>query len=112
MTRSFSSKRTQREAKTVEVMIHRFCTDQHGTKGMLCHDCQELLAYAHRRLHHCPFQEHKTTCGKCPVHCYTPANREKIREVMRYAGPRMLLSHPILALAHLLDGLRKPHGKG
>jgi hypothetical protein len=25
---------------------------------------------------------------------------------MRYAGPRMLLSHPILAILHLIDGLR------
>ena len=102
----------QREVRTVEVMIRHFCQDRHQTQGMLCHDCQKLLAYAHRRLHHCPFQEHKTTCGECPVHCYTPANREKIREVMRFAGPRMVLSHPILALAHLLDGLRKPHKKG
>lgn len=32
------------------------------------------------------------------------AEREKrtIREVMRYAGPRMLLHHPLAALAHAL----------
>ena len=29
------------------------------------------------------------------------------REIMRYAGPRMLFRHPILAIAHQLDGLRK-----
>jgi hypothetical protein len=27
--------------------------------------------------------------------------------MMRFAGPRMLLRHPFLALAHLVDGLRK-----
>jgi hypothetical protein len=26
---------------------------------------------------------------------------------MRYAGPRMLLRHPVLALLHLLDTLKK-----
>jgi len=31
----------------------------------------------------------------------------KIREVMRYSGPRMTFRHPILALFHVLDGLRK-----
>jgi hypothetical protein len=31
---------------------------------------------------------------------------DKIRTVMRYAGPRMLLRHPILAIGHLLDGRR------
>ena len=30
---------------------------------------------------------------------------------MVYAGPRILLSHPLLAIAHLLDGLRKPRSK-
>jgi hypothetical protein len=34
--------------------------------------------------------------------------RERIREVMRYSGPRMLLSHPLMAIRHLIDGLRKP----
>jgi hypothetical protein len=26
---------------------------------------------------------------------------------MRYAGPRMIWSHPIMALRHLIDGRRK-----
>jgi hypothetical protein len=64
------------------------------------------LAYALNRLRHCPFQESKTTCGKCPVHCYSPRQQARIRVVMRYSGPKMLLSHPILAVLHLLDGLR------
>jgi hypothetical protein len=34
--------------------------------------------------------------------------RERVRAVMRYAGPRMLLRHPILAVLHLLDGMRPP----
>jgi predicted amidophosphoribosyltransferase len=92
-------------------MIHRYCQDHHHTTHELCPDCQELLAYARQRLRHCPFQEHKTTCGKCPIHCYAPGKRERIRAVMRYAGPRMLFTHPLLALLHLLDGLRKPRHK-
>lgn len=111
MPHPFSSRRLQREAQTVEIMIRRFCRDHHGGKATPCEECRELLAYAHKRLHHCPFQEHKTTCGKCPVHCYTPGNRDRIRAVMRYAGPRMLLTHPVLAILHLVDGLRKPRPK-
>jgi len=30
-----------------------------------------------------------------------------VREVMRYAGPRMLLRHPWQALRHILDKLRR-----
>ena len=108
MEHPLSSRRLQREAHTVAAMIRRYCRDRHHTTDGLCPECAELLAYARHRLARCPFQERKTTCGKCPVHCYAPAMRERIREVMRYAGPRMLFSHPLLALMHLLDGLRKP----
>ncbi len=105
MTSSFSSPRMRREARTVEAMIRRYCRDHHRT-ATLCEECSGLLAYALTRLRHCPFQESKTTCGKCPVHCYSPRQQARIREVMRYSGPKMLLSHPILAVLHLLDGLR------
>ena len=30
----------------------------------------------------------------------------RVREMMRYAGPRMLWRHPVLAIRHLLDGRR------
>ena len=41
------------------------------------------------------------------MHCYKPDMRQKVRQVMRYAGPRMMLRHPILAVRHMLDGKRK-----
>ncbi|WP_417910735.1 nitrous oxide-stimulated promoter family protein [Candidatus Electronema sp. PJ] len=101
-------KRMAREAATVEVMIHHYCRTEHGSQdGGLCGDCEKLLGYARKRLAHCPFQEGKTTCGKCQVHCYKPEMREKIRQVMRTIGPRLLLTNPIMALQHALDGLRK-----
>ncbi|HER62589.1 MAG TPA: nitrous oxide-stimulated promoter family protein [Desulfobacteraceae bacterium] len=100
-------KRMQREADTVAVMIRRYCRDKHSPNGDLCAECRELLEYAHKRLSLCPFQENKTTCGKCAVHCYKPAMRGRIREVMRYVGPRLLLTNPLLSIQHTLDGLRK-----
>jgi len=105
--------RMAREEKTVAVMIARFCRENHADRQPdpdephLCAECAELLHYARKRLDHCPFQEGKTTCGNCRVHCYKPAMREKIRMIMRTVGPRMILSHPILALFHFLDGRRK-----
>ena len=99
--------RIARENKTVEAMINIYCHGQHGTKDELCFECNELLSYARERLYQCPFQEGKTTCAKCPVHCYKPVMREKIRAVMRYAGPRMIYRHPILTLFHFIDGLRE-----
>lgn len=97
-----------REAKTIEAMINLYCREVHNTNNSLCKDCLDLLEYALVRLDKCPFQEKKSTCGKCLTHCYKPKLREKIQEVMRYSGPRMLWKHPIMALHHLFDGLKKP----
>ncbi len=101
------SGRMQRESDTVEVMIRRYCRMKHSGGAELCADCAELLNYSKQRLANCPFQEGKTTCGNCQVHCHKPSMREKIRTVMRTVGPRMILSNPIMALRHVLDGLRK-----
>jgi hypothetical protein len=97
-----------RERRTVEAMIDLYCRAQHSGEGAPCAACADLLAYAQARLDACPFADDKATCARCPVHCYKPAMREQIREVMRYAGPRMLLHHPVLAVLHLLDGLKGP----
>lgn len=102
-----SSSRIQREAETVAVMIGQYCRINHGEGKDLCADCAELLSYAERSLANCPFQEGKTTCGNCKVHCYKPSMRERIREVMRVIGPRMILTNPVMALRHAVDGLRK-----
>ena len=99
--------RMRRESKTIEAMIRLYCHDHHGSKGELCPECRELLDYVLVRLDRCPFEENKPTCAKCPVHCYQPGMREKVRVVMRYAGPRMLYRHPVLAVLHLIDGFRK-----
>ncbi|MCJ7601432.1 MAG: nitrous oxide-stimulated promoter family protein [Desulfobulbaceae bacterium] len=103
----YSSRRIQREAETIEVMIRIYCRKLHHGGQPLCAECGELLDYARLRLKKCPFQQGKTTCGKCPVHCYKPAMREKIRKVMRYVGPRMMLHHPFLGFMHMVDGWRK-----
>jgi len=96
-----------REEKTVAAMIALYCRDHHAMADGLCAECDALLEYARERLRHCPYQERKSTCAKCPIHCYKPAMRERVRLVMRYAGPRMLLRHPFLAILHLIDGWKK-----
>ncbi len=97
-------KRIAREQKTVAAMIRIFCRSRHGTRGGLCAECEELHGYAMTRLERCPFGEDKPTCAQCPIHCYKPQLRERIREVMKFAGPRMLWRHPVLAIRHVLDG--------
>ncbi len=94
----------EREKRMVGEMIALWCRAKHGTRGgELCPECAELAAYARRRSDRCPFMEEKTFCSNCRVHCYRPAMREKIREVMRFAGPRMIFHHPVAALRHVYE---------
>jgi hypothetical protein len=91
----------QREITTVRKMIHIFCEKKHKSIDYhLCSECQTLLNYSQNRLEHCQFQEDKPTCRKCTVHCYNPTMREQIKQVMRFSGPRIVLSAPIIWLKH------------
>lgn len=91
----------EQEKRTVELMIRLYCKKKEGNQE-LCIPCQELLDYAMARLSKCPFGEKKSTCRLCSVHCYKPLMRAKMREVMRYSGPRMLLYNPTAAIKHLI----------
>jgi hypothetical protein len=98
----------KREVKTVTAMIRIYCNAHHaGANAKLCFDCIELLHYAHQRLEKCPFKPNKGPCSKCTTHCYKPAYRTRMIEVMRYSGPRMLTRHPILAIDHLLSSRKE-----
>ncbi|GAP15638.1 nitrous oxide-stimulated promoter [Longilinea arvoryzae] len=98
--------RLRRERVTIDQMIALYCREQHASPDGLCPDCVSLQEYTHQRLEKCVFGAEKPTCANCPVHCYRADMRAKVREVMRYAGPRMLLRHPVLTVRHLLDGRR------
>ena len=97
----------EREKRVVAQMIQLYCSKQHHNGATLCKECSCLLSYANERIEHCPFIKEKTFCSNCQVHCYQPQMREQIRQVMRYAGPRMLLHHPVLAVRHLLESRRE-----
>lgn len=102
------NKHLVREFRTIWKMVGIYCSDHHGGSARaLCTECRDFLEYAQRRLDKCPYGDDKPTCSNCPIHCYKPAQRELAREIMRYAGPRMMLRHPILAVAHLIDGRRE-----
>lgn len=98
----------QREKEVVGLMIGLYCRGNHGSKsGTLCPDCQALRDYAFLRSDCCPHMETKTFCSNCKTHCYKPEMREKIRAVMRYAGPRMIFHHPVLAIRHLIESKKE-----
>jgi len=94
--------RLWREEKTVEAMIELYCAGVHK-RTELCPECLSVLEYARKRLARCPFGEKKPKCSACKVHCYAPVEREQIKNIMRYSGPKMLLRRPVLAIRHLMD---------
>lgn len=117
------ARKRAREAQMVSQMIALWCRGHHhGGHGSrqagsadestrvklglrtvtLCPECAELQAYAVARIKHCPHMVTKTFCSACPSHCYRPAMRERIREVMRWSGPRMVIYRPITAVRHAI----------
>lgn len=89
------------EKETVERMIHLYCRKKEGN-ATLCADCLRVKEYAFKKIDRCQFKPMGQTCRTCTVHCYQKEMRERIREIMRYAGPRMILYHPIYTLKHFL----------
>lgn len=99
-----SLKAWTREKKLIPVMIRIYCRGKHKTKGKkVCAECGELTDYALFRLEKCPFKVDKKFCSFCKIHCYKPEMRIKIKDVMKYSGPRMLFSHPIYAVSHVVQ---------
>ena len=100
--------RLKREHQTLVLMTSIFCGDHHEKPtDDLCKHCAALMQYSETRLAKCPYGQAKPTCAKCPIHCYKKLQRDQVRQVMRYAGPRMPLRHPLHALIHFFDKLRR-----
>lgn len=102
-----TAQKREREKEVVSLMIELYCRKQHHTKERLCEECRKLNEYARMRSDKCPFMETKTFCSNCKVHCYKPEMREKIREVMRFSGPRMIFHHPVMAVRHVIESKRE-----
>lgn len=98
-------RRIEEEKVVVEQMVRLYCLKKEGNES-LCPKCQELLDYACSRLDRCRYGSKKPTCKKCPIHCYRPEMKERIRAVMRWSGPRMILYHPVAAIKHIIRELK------
>jgi len=100
MEKTAEAKFLQQEQATIASMTQLFCGAKHGSRERLCPDCQQLLDYAQDRVSHCMFLPQKPVCARCPVHCYQPFYRERVKEVMRFAGPRLMFKYPLAVVRH------------
>ena len=93
-------KNKNKELKIVKTMIMMYCHKKHRFKRKkLCNDCDELYQFVEMKRNKCPFGDEKGFCANCKIHCYKSNDvmREKIRIVMRYSGPRLMFTHPIMS---------------
>lgn len=96
------NKKRLHEKEILKLMITTYCRGEHRNKKKLCNDCQKLLDYAYERIENCPLMETKSFCSACKTHCYSTEMRERIKLVMKYSGPKMLIYHPLVLIRHML----------
>ena len=105
-------KRLAKDEATLYAMAHIYCLDHHTDRKRsergACSECEDVIAYANERTRLCPHQ-HKGNCEDCSIHCYRPEMRTRIRKIMAYAGPRMIRSHPLMALRYLFKKRVRDH---
>jgi hypothetical protein len=111
--------RLARDLKTLVRFIDLYCRCHHATcprdvvttktiglpalagrDVRLCPACRKLLMHAVVKRSHCPMDP-KPACKHCPNHCYHPTYRQQIRQVMAFAGRRMVLMGRLDYLWHL-----------
>ena len=95
--------RIEKEKQTINLMINLYCKKKHKQKNGLCEGCQELLDYAHKRLDFCKYGNEKSFCSKCPIHCYKMDMRAKVKDVMRFSGPRLIIYSTIQFIKHIFE---------
>ncbi|CEO05663.1 Nitrous oxide-stimulated promoter [[Clostridium] sordellii] len=94
--------RIDKEKEIITLMINLYCKKKHGSlNNELCSECSDLEEYAHKRLTYCKFGNEKSSCKKCPIHCYKKDMREKVKEVMKFSGPRILIYNPLEYIRHI-----------
>ncbi|MBN2510555.1 MAG: nitrous oxide-stimulated promoter family protein [Spirochaetales bacterium] len=82
-----------------------YCRGVHNNvtgNGSLCDACDDLFRYSIERTRSCKWKEKGRLCSACEVHCFSKEKRAAILQIMRYAGPRLVFTHPLLAFRYLI----------
>jgi hypothetical protein len=92
------------DIRLIGKFVEVYCAGKHGMvdrnalslsaglgERQLCDACAAFMSYAVSRRLRCPLEAEKPSCKHCRIHCYAPPQREKVREIMSYAGRRLLM---------------------
>ncbi len=99
-----------KEKELITIMINLYNKKKFKQK-QLTKEMQELLDYSYLRIENCPHRKknlngEKPFCSCCSIQCYKADMRQNMVEVMKFSGPRILFSHPIVAIDHLQKTLK------
>lgn len=109
MDRQLALQRSMKDASLLTEFVEVWCEGHHGERGRrpwqpggilgglvderapeLCEECIRELSYSLGRRLLCPYDP-KPACKHCETPCYREDNRLRMREIMRYAGWRLIL---------------------
>lgn len=98
------SRHQKKDIRLLGKFVEVFCAGKHpaaerfaftlpGELGerVICPECAAFLKYAVLKRLKCPLEAEKPTCKHCRIHCYDRPRREKVREIMGYAGRRLMM---------------------
>lgn len=98
-----------KDRKTLEAIGRIYCAAHHEDakkdEAGLCASCRETVERTFERASACPFG-HEGNCQDCEVHCQRGDAQRRIREMMRYAAPRMTVRHPLMTFDYLRKKVR------
>jgi hypothetical protein len=109
------TKHQKKDIRLLGKFVEVYCAGKHGAveraplelpaalgTHSLCPECAAFLGYAVVKRLKCPLEAEKPTCKHCRIHCYDTVNREKVREVMSFAGRRLMMRGRLDYLWHYL----------
>jgi hypothetical protein len=92
----------EKKKKVLEAMFDIYIKKNPKEKDV----ADDLKKYSLARLEKCPNIEKDIYCKSCKIRCYSKENQEKIKKVMRFSGPRMIIYHPFMAFDHLISNIK------
>lgn len=109
------NRQQKKDIRLIGKFVEVYCSGKHGdavrtaqplpaglAPRKLCSECAAFMAYAVDRRLKCPLEEEKPTCKRCRIHCYAKPQREKVREIMSYAGRKLIMRGRLDYLWHYL----------
>ncbi|MGN1361014.1 MAG: nitrous oxide-stimulated promoter family protein [Eggerthellaceae bacterium] len=109
MTDPSTEKRIQRDLRTLQAIGSIYCGAHHAGRPKdstgMCPECSETILLTHDRAANCPY-DHQGNCQDCTLKCNRGDQQQRIKAIMAYAAPRMLVRHPLMTLEYLAKKLR------